>query len=130
MTIAFNYRVGHCTVGRVVCEVAAAIWDVLVPEFMPAPCMEDWLEIAEGFRHLWDFPNCVGSLDGKHVVIQAPDNSGSMYYNYKGAHSIVLLAVVDAHYLFRVVDVGGYGKASDGGSLYNSAFGEGLRGPP
>ena len=118
---------GHCTVGRVVCEVAAAIWDVLVPEFMPAPCMEDWLEIAEGFRHLWDFPNCVGSLDGKHVVIQAPDNSGSMYYNYKGAHSIVLLAVVDAHYLFRVVDVGGYGRASDGGSLYNSAFGEGLR---
>ena len=110
--------------------MAAAIWDVLVPEFMPAPCMEDWLEIAEGFRHLWDFPNCVGSLDGKHVVIQAPDNSGSMYYNYKGAHSIVLLAVVDAHYLFRVVDVGGYGKASDGGSLYNSAFGEGLRGPP
>ncbi|KAL2099463.1 hypothetical protein ACEWY4_005943 [Coilia grayii] len=126
-TIAFSYRVGHCTVCRVVKEVADAIWQVLVAEFMPAPSREDWLSVAEGFRERWNFPNCVGSIDGKHVIIQAPDNSGSLYYNYKGTHSIVLLAVVDSNYLFRVVDVGGYGRASDGGTLYNSAFGEGLR---
>ncbi|KAL2096773.1 hypothetical protein ACEWY4_005980 [Coilia grayii] len=126
-TIAFSYRVGHCTVGRVVREVAAVIWDVLLPDYMPAPSTEDWRAIAEGFSQRWNFPNCVGSVDGKHVVIQAPDNSGSLYYNYKGTYSIVLLAVVDADYLFRIVDVGGYGRTSDGGSLYASAFGEGLR---
>ncbi|KAL2102239.1 hypothetical protein ACEWY4_001407 [Coilia grayii] len=118
-TIAFSYRVGHCTVGRVVREVAAVIWDVLLPDYMHAPSTEDWRAIAEGFSQRWNFPNCVGSVDGKHVVIQAPDNSGS--------YSIVLLAVVDADYLFRIVDVGGYGRTSDGGSLYASAFGEGLR---
>uniref|UniRef100_A0A8D0A528 Zgc:194221 n=1 Tax=Sander lucioperca TaxID=283035 RepID=A0A8D0A528_SANLU len=99
-------------------RVSAAIWDALLPEYLPAPCLEDWRAIAEGFSHRWNFPN---------LVIQAPDNSGSLYYNYKSAYSIVLLAVVDADYLFRVVDVGGYGRTSDGGSLHNSAFGEGLR---
>ncbi|KAA8578443.1 hypothetical protein FQN60_018730 [Etheostoma spectabile] len=121
-TTSISYRVGHCTVGIVVKGVSAAIWEAL----LAAPCMEDWRAIAEGFNHCWNFPNYLGSVDGKHVAIQAPDKSGSLYYNYKSAYSM-LLAVVDAVYLFRVVDVGGYGRTSDGGSLYNSAFGEGPR---
>ncbi|KAK0132278.1 hypothetical protein N1851_023176 [Merluccius polli] len=62
-----------------------------------------------------------------HVVIQTPNNSRSLFYNYKGTFSIVLLAVVDAKYCFRVVDVGGYGRTSDGRTLVNSTFGQALR---
>lgn len=108
-------------------EVAGAIWDVLVEECMPMPDMQEWKAIAQGFSSRWNFPNCLGAIDGKHIVIQAPSNSGSLFFNYKGTFSIVLLAVVDSNYLFRVVDVGGYGRTSDGGSLHNSAFGERLR---
>ncbi|KAJ4932219.1 hypothetical protein JOQ06_010644, partial [Pogonophryne albipinna] len=126
-TISFSYRVGHATVAVIVREVAGAIWTALVEETMPVPQTEDWRAIAAGFQERWNFPNCVGAIDGKHVVIQAPANSGSLYFNYKSTHSLVLLAVVDAQYLFRVVDVGGFGRSSDSGSLRNSAFGESLR---
>ncbi|KAL0170727.1 hypothetical protein M9458_035323, partial [Cirrhinus mrigala] len=108
-TIAFSYRVGVSTVAGIVGEVARAIWDALVQEVMPVP--------ATDFLHRWNFPNCLGSIDGKHVVIRAPDNSGSLFFNYKGTYSVVLLAVVDAQYCFRVVDVGSYGRTSDGGVL-------------
>ncbi|KAJ4930774.1 hypothetical protein JOQ06_025082, partial [Pogonophryne albipinna] len=122
-----SYRVGHSTVAVIAREVAGAIWTALVEETMPVPQTEDWRAIAAEFQERWNFTNCVGAIDGKHVVIQAPANSGSLYFNYKSTHSLVLLAVVDAQYLFRIVDVGGFGKSSDGGSLQNSAFGESLR---
>jgi len=68
----------------------------------------EWKAVAEAFWQQWNFPNCIGAIDGKHVHILLPPNSGSVYYNYKSFNSIVLLALVDAHYKFLYVDIGSF----------------------
>ena len=70
--------------------------------------------IEEGFRTKWNFLNCCGAIDGKHVNIQAPKNSGSLFFNYKDTFSLVLMALVDADYWLIYVDIGDYGSQSDG----------------
>ena len=77
--------------------------------------------MSDGFCLVWNFPHCIGAIDGKHVVMQAPSHSGSTFFNYKGTHSIVLMAVCDANY-----DIGDAGRHSDGGVLSNSAFNQAM----
>ena len=48
------------------------------------------------------------------------------FITIKGRHSIVLMAVCDAHYRFILVDVGDASQHSDGGVLSNSDFSQAL----
>lgn len=80
----------------------------------------EWLEIAREFEEKWQLPNVIGALDGKHIVIKAPAKSGSAFYNYKDQHSIVLLAMIDAKYNFKYINVGTNGRISDGGVFWQS----------
>lgn len=126
-TLAFTFRMGDNTVGKIVKETVIAIWEELHLEHMPVPTRDDFKTIAEDFYKLWNFPNTVGTLDGKHVRIKCPKNSGSMFYNYKQFFSMVLQGVADAHYRFITVEVGGYGKQSDGGTFHASKLYEVLQ---
>jgi len=69
---------------------------------------------------------CLGAMDGKHILLKKPANSGSTFFNYKHTFSIVLLAVVDADYRFLFVDVGCQGRISDGGVFRNSTLSSAL----
>lgn len=72
-------------------------------------------ETAKEFFRCWNFPNVIGCIDGKHIRLQCPANSGSNFFNYKKYFSIVLQAVAGPDLKFICADVGAYGKESDGG---------------
>lgn len=100
--------------------------EVLAPIYLRSPTREEWIDICNGYLKDWNFPNCVGAVDGKHFWIQAPPNSGSLYYNYKKTFSIVLMATCDHNYKFTLVDVGSYGSNNDAGIFSRSEFGKAL----
>ena len=87
-----------CTAAGIVYEVCEALYKRLAPIYLRSPTPEDWQSSAADFAELWQLPNCIGAIDGKHVSLEKPSNTGTLYHNYKGFCSVVLLAVVDARY--------------------------------
>ncbi|XP_063602199.1 uncharacterized protein LOC134778223 [Penaeus indicus] len=124
-SLMYTFRISKQAISRIVPEVCEAIISAL-KQYVKTPSSEaEWRTVVHGFETGWNFPHCLGSIDGKHVQMVAPDRSGSLYYNYKGTFSIVLLGVADANYNFLYADVGCQGRISDGGvfkytSLYNN----------
>uniref|UniRef100_A0A0K8U346 Putative nuclease HARBI1 n=1 Tax=Bactrocera latifrons TaxID=174628 RepID=A0A0K8U346_BACLA len=116
-SLAFSFRLGKSTVGAIVKETTQVLWDNMFTIHMPQPNEQCFQEIAEQYWMLWNFPNCIGAIDGKHIRIKCPGNTGSIYYNYKHFFSIVLQGIADANCKFIAVEVGGYGKQSDGGTF-------------
>ncbi|KAK8759055.1 hypothetical protein V5799_003314 [Amblyomma americanum] len=114
-SLSRQFRLGHSTVNSVISTTCQAICDEFKAETLRAPKSEaDWSLLAEAFRDRWQFPNCVGAIDGKHVAIVKPAKSGSLYFNYKKTFSIILFALVDADCKFLYLDVGAPGSKGDG----------------
>lgn len=119
-SLAQSYRLGRSTVAKIIYQILEAIWKNLAQIHMPQATCDKLKSVANLFFSRWQFPNCLGAIDGKHFRIKNPPNSGSAYYNYKHFFSLVLQGVSDADYKFIIVEVGGKGKQSDGGTFHFS----------
>ena len=87
---------------------------VLAPEYLKVPnTKSEWDAVANKFEARWNFPNGVGAIDGKRVIVQQPSNSGSHFYDYKGNNSIVLLAVFGPDYQCLWASAGTNGRSPD-----------------
>ena len=121
---SFLFRIGRVTASHIIRETCAAIWTALQGQYIIAPkTTNDRVGIANEFKEEWHFPNCIGAIDGKHVMIECPKKGGSAFYNYKGFHSIVLLAVCHAKDCFTLLDIGGVGPTNDASILSESDIG-------
>ncbi|XP_050517740.1 uncharacterized protein LOC126892283 [Diabrotica virgifera virgifera] len=118
----YTFKISKQTISKCVAEVCKALIDALQDYVKMTKTNESWYFIAKQFNDKWNFPNCVGAMDGKHISIQAPINSGTDFFNYKSFFSIVLFAVVDANYNFIYANVGCQGRISDGGVFNDSYF--------
>ena len=119
--MSFSARIAHSAIAEIVYETRDAIWNRLVKRQMPF-VTENMLQVtADEFETQWNFPNCVGAIDGKHVPIRCPQSSGYQFYNYKSYFSVRLQAIVDAKYKFMTVDIRAYGRQIDGGVFTESS---------
>ena len=73
---------------------------------MKAPTSKkEWLDIATEFDSKWNFPHCLGAIDGKHIIIQAPLRSGSTFFNYTksfGIYPLFAILITSSHLLILV----------------------------
>ncbi|XP_060859640.1 uncharacterized protein LOC132951195 [Metopolophium dirhodum] len=125
-SLAFQFRISHSWISTIIREVLVAICHRLKNIAIPEPTQCSLSKVANDFYEMWNFPNCCGAIDGKHIRIVCPDNSGSLFFNYKSFFSIVLLALVDANNKFLVVDIGSYGKEGDAGIFPKSNLGKSI----
>lgn len=102
-SMQYHSRISQQRISVILKEVFRAIKKNLI-HLMPVPNESDWKRHAKNFYEKWNFPHVIAGIDGKHIRILCPMNSGSTYFNYKGFFSVVLLALVDADYKYIVVD--------------------------
>lgn len=126
LSTAFAYRIRESTAYAIIKETTEAIVNILLPQFMQPPSVEDYKKISVGFLEKWNFPNCLGALDDKHCIIRASSRFSSLYYNYKKTFSVVLMAVCDYNYKF-IFDVGSYGSHNDANTFSESEIGKLLK---
>ncbi|XP_077514205.1 uncharacterized protein LOC144125014 [Amblyomma americanum] len=110
-TIAHLFGIGRSTVNTVSREFCQAVVNNLESTWLDMP-----RQMAEHMRECYavtGFPQAIGALDGCHFAISPPKKDAADYYNYKGWHSIILLAIVDHQYRFLYLNVGSPGRCHD-----------------
>ncbi|RVE45221.1 hypothetical protein evm_010111 [Chilo suppressalis] len=109
-SLHFLFKISPQLISKIIPEVCQALNEALKEEIKLPTSPEEWKEIEKGFAP--KFPRAIGSINGKHIVIECPIDSGSEYINYKKTFSTVLLALVDSNYNFIFADIGCQGDGA------------------
>ena len=71
------FRIPKPTLSKMIPEVCDALWQELNQECIVLPQdRTEWLTKAREFEEKWQYPFALAALDGKHVEVQAFQDSG------------------------------------------------------
>ncbi|XP_037944852.1 putative nuclease HARBI1 [Teleopsis dalmanni] len=115
--LAQSHKLGKTTARNIILETCEALWEILSPIYLSEPTEDEFKGISNDFLKMWDMPNCVGALSGKHINISYPSKQKSQI--------LVLIAACDAKYTFTTVGVEAYQNQTKG-VFYATKFGKDL----
>ena len=122
-SLGFRFRISRSAISYIFISVCEALINHLGNLCLKTPSTnEKWMSVAREFHKKWQFPIAVGAIDGKHIVIIPPPNSGSNYYSYKHTNSTVLLAIAGPNYECLFADVGTNRRMNDSGIWNKSSL--------
>ena len=124
ISLHYEYLLDATTVREIVRDNCDAMWERLKSACMSVRDKNVSISTDNEFYEKTNFPNCIAIVDGKHIRIRKPNESGSQFFNYKNFFSTVLMAVADADYCFISVEGGAYASSSDSNVFKNSTFGK------
>ena len=119
-TISELFGIGKATACVIVNDTCQAIVEYLMPRFVTMPQGDRLKDVIRGFEARWSFPQVAGVIDGTHIPILRPQDSGTDYYNRKGFYSVVMQSVIDFRGIFTDIYIGWPGKVHDARVLVNS----------
>ena len=68
--MASVYRISKPRMGVFIDSVCDALCTVL-KDYISKLEKADFVQIANGFMDVWNFPHCIGAMDGKQVAVKA-----------------------------------------------------------
>ena len=119
-TISHLFGVGVSTVYVVLHKLCSSVVNDMTAKYIQIPAEEHLRRIINGFLTKWDFPQCIGAIDGSHIPNIAPKEHSLEYFNRKGYHSVLLRVLIDHEYRFLDIYVCWPGSVQDARILANS----------
>ena len=80
-TVGHLFGVSRSSVCLIVKEVCQAIVSKLLPIYIRIPEGDTLKEVVRQFQSKYNFPQCIGAIDGNHIPIVAPSEFPADYYN-------------------------------------------------
>lgn len=69
MSLEKYFLVSDSAISEIVFDTSVVIWTVLKPLTFEPLTTDMWLRTAAEFEDLWNFPHCLGAIDGTHIKI-------------------------------------------------------------
>ncbi|CAF4211088.1 unnamed protein product, partial [Rotaria sordida] len=128
-TIGHLFGIGKCSAANILHSFCSVIVEIYFRRLIKFPTTQQEIRATtDAFLKKYNYPMCLGALDGTHIAIEPPIGYEPDYYNYKKHHSIILLAIVESSLKFIYVNIGAPDRCNDANVYTRSSLYELLQG--